>query len=217
MPDDALPIPGAAALLSQQPTPPTPEVPPAEQAEGEGEEEEPKYVTEEQLAQLENRIVKRVAQSASDRVKRTEAEVKRLKGLVEKTGLQVSPQQEAQLRTAIEEAGGTEPGTPEVPDVADEDAQYLANEMRNAFATVGATVERTDPEWAVIDAALRDPKGSTGKFVLACAAAAGTKKQRLTSNQSNASLRSPGGAGAGPAGQAPAASASDYWKKAYGE
>lgn len=200
---------------------------PGEQAE-EAQGKQPQYVTVDDLARREEELIRRVKQSDRDRARKIEGELQTIKSLLEKPGVQLTPQQEQALRNEVadrieqEEGDFTQPGNDGKYNHAPEGNDPVADFVGGVFAETGTTVSKSDPEWAkiqsVIDATWNDPSPAAAARVVAAATKASIDKaSRLAANQETAAARV-GGHGAPVSGNGPNnpnAPASDYWKAAY--
>lgn len=72
---------------------------------------------------------------------------------------------------------------------AAQQVQFVYQQIDQTFATVGTRVTPNDKEWATIEAALNDPKGSLAATQLAAADAARAKGLRVSSQQKKAAAR----------------------------
>lgn len=141
--------------------------------------------------------------------------------------LNLSPEAELQAKRAIieeeqmnayaqpnpQEAQRGQAGT-ESNEVADPGVA-LHNLAQQAYGIGGVEVTPNDKEWAKIQAVLDDPQGNPQKFFAATLDASREKATRLNTNKTKAQGRVTSAGGAANAGDAPAKTSDDYWKKAH--
>lgn len=182
-------------------------------------EEQPKFVTVEDLARRDEELIRRFKQSDRDRAKKIESELAGIRALLEKPGVKLDAQQEAALRDEIAARidGEDSPGQPE-PYTSAPQADPVAQFVTDIFAELGTQVTKNDPEWnefqKVLDATWNDPKGHI-KVMTAATKAAESKAARLKNNQEHAAARVSGGGSSAPSGVPDDAPASELWKGAY--
>ena len=177
----------------------------AEPAE-EGEQESPKYMTQDDFERLwqerEGNIIQRASQSATDRVSARVDE--RFKVLEEnQAALGLSDVHQAQAmesayREEITRRPGAEATAP--PDVQGNQPQAGAVNpvdaiVTAAFQVVGVEVTPQDPEGKAIDSALKNPNMTPEKFQAVVLKASMEKKQRLASTKDKSRLQQPTGGG----------------------
>jgi len=191
-------VPDAGTATPQEPlqsnTPPTTEQP-AETAQ----ENKPQYVTAEDLEKREAELLRRFKQSNRDRNTRIDEQLAGIRQLLEKPGVQLTPDQEATLREDLGnryDAAETQDEPRQVQ--APNGDQLVAQFVSDVFAETGTQVTVNDPEWKdlqkVIDASWNDPKGGV-KVTAAAIKAATQKAERLKADQESAPVRVVGGGG----------------------
>ena len=177
---------------------PDPTSEPTTSVEGEAQEqqqEQPKYVTKEELDGFAEEVLRRAKQSDRDRSKRIESELGKITTLLTKAGTQVTPEQEVKLRNQIiDEIDGPEQpeGQSAAPLAAPDPAAAVDNFLNGIFEEVGAKVTTNDPEWKelqkVLDDNFNNPAGLP-KVIVAATKAAEAKRDRTASLQETAAAR----------------------------
>lgn len=167
------------------------------QGEAQEKQQAPQYVTKEELGQITEEILRRAKQSDRDRAKQINDELLEIKTLVTKTGVQITPEQEAKLREELTDKIDAELPTqgqsaaPTASQPAPVD-KFLAD----VFAEAGTQVTPNDPEWkdlqAVLDKTWNDPQGLP-KVLVAATKAATAKAARTAAMQETAAARVGGG------------------------
>jgi hypothetical protein len=211
---------------SQAPTPAPasatpPESTPAQPAETpEQPAEQPQYVTKEELAAAVELGVRRAQQSARDRSQKIEDQVKAITARLEKAGATVSPEITQNLRQQVEQELDTQtpdqpaaaaPGTPaSMPGTGDPVYDWTME----AYKTEGIDIKPTDPEFALVKAALDDPAGNMFKYQRTVMRAIDTKRERTAASQNTADARVLGGSNQ-PPGQAQPKTSTEAWEQAY--
>lgn len=192
---------------------------PGASAETPQENQQPQYVTKEDLAQFGNQLAKQLKQSARDRDNRIEEQVNSLKELVTKSGVQITPQQEQALRSQIAEQLETEEAEPEQPQPrqnADELVNQFVNESLSVFGE-GVKANPNSPYFADLQKALTANFNNPNPAAVNKAIIEYGKKEaaRITSQKENADARVLGGGGGIATGTDANAPAADLWKQAY--
>jgi hypothetical protein len=180
---------------------PEPTSEPVTTPEGEAPEkqpEQPQYVTKEEMDQIMAETIRRVKQSDRDRAKQIDGKLTEIKGMLEKAGTPVTPEQEAALRNQITDQIDV---VEQEPQPAGQIAAQPADDPLGAFLAevfdeAGATVTPNDPEWKEVQEALdanwNNPKGLP-KVTIAAAKAAEAKAERTAAMHETAPARVGGG------------------------
>jgi hypothetical protein len=196
------------------------EVPQTEAAPKES-QDQPQYVTREELERRDAEILRRVKQSSSDRQRQIDKQISEIKDQMATREAPLSPEQESVLRQQIEkQIDGPEPEERNDPSSNDNAIQQLNQFVGAVFAEVGTTVTINDPEFKELQDKIDEAwtiDGPRGLVVVQRAAekAATAKALRVSSQKKGAAARVVSGGEQRPSGEAPAKSASDLWNKAY--
>jgi hypothetical protein len=208
---------------SQTPTPGEQEAPAATPTQETTPEQPKELFTAEQLeflAQREANLKREVKKSNKTRADQIQKEVNAIKTTMEKRGAPLTEQQVAVISEQVEESLDQmdEQPSSQTPIPQAQDLHPLASIAFPVFEEEGIAIEEGDPEYEKIKPFLKDPKPSQGKVVKfsnELYKQIEAKKQRIASQKDKAAVRSPGGGGPQPSGDAPAKSASELWAKAY--
>jgi hypothetical protein len=189
----------------QATVPPTgetaPQAPAAQSAPPEQQAERP--VTRKELEDAVETAFRRAQQSSRDRTNKVETEVQRLTQVIQKAGLQVTPEAATKLREQAEAVVDQQlpAAPPEQPGAQDEPGPgTVVYDWTTAYyKTIGAEITKTDPEYQQVKAALDDPNGSLVAYQIAVQKAVQAKQSRIASQSTNADARIlGGGTGSGP-------------------
>ena len=179
-------------------------------------QDQPKYVTEEMLAEAIERGFRRAQQSAADRTRTIESKVKELSDQFQKVGVQITPEIHANMQRQAEQEVDAQPA-PQAQQQAPAEQPSEGNPVfdwtQAYYAESGVAIASSDPEWVAVKAALDDPKGSMVKYQIAVQKAVELKRARVTTTTETANARVVG-AGGQP-GTAPATSAKQLWERAH--
>jgi len=156
--------------------------------------EEATKVAQSQVAKSENRTNQRIQErfAALDLTKST----------LKLTDEQVQTAQDAIIKEETMAAykpqpNGQQASSPQGQAPTDEmirqQVDFVYGQMQDVFASEGAEVTQNDPEYKGIDDAMKDPKGSLAKTLLAASKAAASKVARLQMQKENAKARTVGG------------------------
>lgn len=201
-------------------TPPTATPPAAQPAASDAQpsgaqQEQPKYVTEEMLAEAIEKGFRRAQQSAADRTRTIEGKVNELTQRMQSLGVQVTPEIQAKMQQQAEQ----EVDAPPSPAAAQAPAEEIGagNPVYDwtmaYYQEAGQTINTSDPEWAAVKAALDDPAGSMVKYQLTVIKAVEQKRARVEQGSAAANARVVGSGSS--TGTATAGSAKDYWERAH--
>ena len=167
---------------------------------------EPKPVTVDDLKQFGDALVRRFTQSSRDREKAIKKEVDGLRQQMTAAGITPTAEQEQKLRETVAQKyeDTEEEETDEAQDVqastpaTDQAIRYLNDQISDVFAEIGTTVQKGDPEFkdlqAAVDKFWTDPKG-LAKILIATQKAATAKQARLQQNSRGAAGRVTGASG----------------------
>jgi len=205
------PAPGTATPEPQTPEPTTPQTPGQEQAAT----QEPKFVTIEELDRREAQLKLDLRKADKQRANQIKQELKALKDTLTASGVQVTPQVEANLQDQIslkyEEPD--EQASTEADSLAD-----IPPDWKNAIdmmAEAGVTIEKDTPEFDKHIKPLLSNPNPGPKLLLAVSQAINETQVRLNLHKDKAQLRVPGGSGTQAPGEVVATSAKDYLNAAY--
>lgn len=208
-------VPAPASATPPESTPAQPAATPEQPAE------QPKYVTVEQMEEAVERGVRRAQQSSKDRTQKIEAEVKAITARLEKAGQTVSPEIAQNLRQQVEAELDTQEQpsqpaavTPQAPASVPGQGDPVYDWTMAAYQTMGTEIKTTDPEFKLIDNALKDPAGNMIKYQQTVLDAIKAKQVRTASQTATADARVLGG-GSQPSGQAAPKTAHEAWEQAY--
>lgn len=209
MPDPILPV-----TPTEPATPPTPELTTPKTGDAtEPSQEQPVYVTREELDRIIAQTKSEVRQADKQRAKQIKAEMNALKESLTASGIQVTPQQEAILQEKVEQRLDIQQESPTGDDISAED---IPPEVQQSIAMMnkrGVIVREADPEFKQFLQPVLD-SGDLSDLNFATVQAIQAKQARQLQTQQQANLRTPTGGGE-PPGATPAKSASDYWNVAY--
>lgn len=186
-------------------------------AETTQETQTPQFVTKDDLAQFGNQLAKQLKQSARDRDNRIEQQVNDLKVTIEKSGIQVTAQQELALRNQIAEKLETEDAAPEPVNQPGTNADELVNQfVTESLAPFGVTLNPNSPHFPALQTAIAANFNNPNPAAVNKAIIEYGKKEaeRIANQQTNADARVIG-SGGGPANPNSDLPASDFWKEAY--
>lgn len=210
---------GQGAATPEQPLQAQETTPLGQPAENAQEKTQPQFVTKEDLAAFGNQLAKQLKQSAKDRDNRIEGEINNLRKKLEAAGLQITPQQEAALRTQIsEEVETTEfENDPEhgTPDNAPPSLDAFTADILEPF---GVTVNPNSPHFPALNKVLQetwnDPNAG-GIVTKALIKYGKAEAERIANQQTNADARVIGQGGGAPSNVSADTPASNLWKQAY--
>lgn len=166
-----------------------------------------------QVAKGENRISQRINErlAAFEMNKGVlnlspEAELQAKKAIIEEEQMNAYAQPEPQAQSGQAGTGSGEAADP---------GMILQTIAQQAQAIGGTEVTPNDKEWQNVQKVLDDPQGNPQLFFTAVLDASRAKAARLAQQKSKAPGRVTGAGGGSTAGDAPAKSSDDYWKKAH--
>jgi hypothetical protein len=205
----------------QAPVPPTgettPQAPAAQSAPQEQQADKP--VTRKELEDAVENAFRRAQQSSRDRTNKVETEVQRLTQVIQKAGLQVTPEAATKLREQAEavvdqQQPAAQPEQPGAPAQDEPGPGTVVYDWTTAYyKTIGAEIAKTDPEYQQVKAALDDPNGSLVAYQIAVQKAVAAKQSRIASQSQNADARTLGEGSS--SGQVTAKNARSYWDVAH--
>lgn len=200
---------------TQEPaTPKTPE--PTQAPTGQGQEkpqEQPKYVTQEQLDSAVADAVRNVKMADKQRAKQIKQEIATLKGRLEKAGLQVTPQQEEQLESEIISSYSDDDEEPGAQPQSADDIPPHAQAAIEMMADADTYIEEGDPEFETY---IKPHLSQPGPALLrATSQAIDAKQARTLQNKEKAPLRTPAGGQAEGPGEFKAKDARQLWTRAH--
>jgi hypothetical protein len=206
----------------QSPASETPPVQtPAPAATQETQEDQPKYVTKEELAAAIELGFRRAQKSAKSRTLAVETQVTELKTRLEKAGIAVTPEITQNLRQQaadeLEDQDVDQPQTAAAQTPASVPGQAgnpVFDWTMEAYKAEGIDIKPTDPEFAEIKKVLDDPAGNMYVYQKTVLKAIETKRERTTSQRETADARVLGG-GTQPSGQVAPRTAHEAWEQAY--
>jgi hypothetical protein len=193
----------------------TPETP--AQAAPEQQQQEQQPLTRKDVEEIVGKVFQRAQQSSRDRDRNIEAEVQKLTQVIQKAGLQVTPEAATKLREQAEAVVDQQQPAPEQPGAPAQDepgpGTVVFDWTTAYYKTVGAEIAKTDPEYQQVKAALDDPNGSLVAYQIAVQKAVEAKKVRVASQSQNADARTLGEGSS--SGQVTAKNARSYWDVAH--
>lgn len=183
--------PGSAAGT----TPPEQPVTPTEQPE---KPKEQRFVTEDQLVDAVEKGVRRAQQSAADRTRKVQDQVTAMTAQLQAIGVKVTPEIERNVQQQAAQAVdqlSTQPQQQAAQQTGDEPGE--GNEIFDwtmaFYKEEGITVDKADPEYKEIRAALDDPKGTPVKYQKTVMKSVEAKRARLETEKEGADARVLGG------------------------
>jgi len=208
------PVAPAPGTATPEPTTPEPQPPPPGQATEA--QQEPKFVTIEELDRREAQLKLDLRKADKQRANQIKQELKALKDTLTASGVQVTPQVEANLQDQISlkyEEPDEQPASTEADNLAD-----IPPDWKNAIdmmAEAGVTIEKDTPEFDKYIKPLLSNPNPGPKLLLAVSQAITETQARLNLHKDKAQLRVPGGPGTQAPGEVVATSAKDYLNAAY--
>lgn len=193
--------PGTGAATPAQPLQTDDQALTGQSAETTQETPAPQFVTKDDLAQFGNQLAKQLKQSARDRDNRIEQQVNDLKVTIEKSGIQVTAQQELALRNQIAEQLETEDAAPEQVNQPGTNADELVNQfVTESLAPFGVTLNPNSPHFPALQTAITANFNNPNPAAVNKAIIEYGKKEaeRIANQQTNADARVIG-SGGGPA------------------
>ena len=207
----ALPeTPATPAVEPEKPQTPAPEQTPKPEQVQEKPQEEPKYVTQEQLDSIKADIIRDVTMRDRQRASEIKKQVNQIEKTLEASGISVTAEQKEKIETQVAASySDEEPAAPQ---------EEIPAELEDSFAMMkkeNVVIEEGDPEYTQFLKPLFDEDNSQRwEFTAAFRKAIDAKKARTLQQKDNAQLRAPVGGGEGP-GELKAKSSRDYWDRAH--